>query len=191
MNSYARKYSTRIRQESSARERDRKMPVKKNRNQSDFEILLADDFEMPPLHVSRGIILCHGHAYDKSYEYLPKDIEWVMVDNRKSAQPDVIADIKYQPHLEQLGLESWNAIAIIFCPISAGEKGLEFFKGIRSLLKMGGYLYYYQQPKYPGQQLKKYEEVIEAGFEEAPEATQNINLWFIINGFQKVSTDEA
>lgn len=89
-----------------------------------------------------GLILCHGrsHRDPELPEWLvSKNVDWVMVDARPDAWPDVVADMKRFSAVDKLGAGEWDYIIEIGCPIHASKSGMRMVLRISNwLLRPGG-----------------------------------------------------
>jgi hypothetical protein len=92
-----------------------------------------------------GVMFCHGHRYGPSKlpRWLPRDIDWTMVDIRPENQPDVIGSYLSINTLFELGLFSYDYVLNMNCPSGDSmDNVLEILRSGRLLLKPGGSFYY-------------------------------------------------
>jgi hypothetical protein len=92
-----------------------------------------------------GVMFCHGHRYGPSKlpRWLPRDIDWTMVDIRPENQPDVIGSYLSINTLFELGLFSYDYVLNMNCPSGGSmDDTLEILRAGRLLLKPGGIFIY-------------------------------------------------
>ena len=93
----------------------------------------------------RGIIFCHGHIYNNKLPiWLPKDVQWTMVDINPKTKPDIVGDYKSLNTLFDLGLYQYDYVLNLHCqvgPVTSLDATKEVLRAARLLLKNNGIMY--------------------------------------------------
>lgn len=93
----------------------------------------------------RGILFCHGQGRpDQPYKPIsqldiPQNVKWTMVDIQEVNRPDIVGDFHNDQTLYQLGLNSYDYVIEVHCPIHYSISAIvEFLHSAYKLLKLGG-----------------------------------------------------
>lgn len=105
--------------------------------------------------MSRGLILCYGHAYDPSStigpkaelrplpSYLPPGVIWTYIDKTPASLPDIVLDLNNSDLvLKTLGQERYEYVFIHTCITFDISELINLLRTIKFLLKPGGYVIY-------------------------------------------------